>query len=77
MAQWLATACVGLLALQPVLASPLPPGIPSASTAKSELASLTVSDQGSSSGYSRDEFKTWDSQGKYVVPTSEGSSLTS
>ena len=61
---WLATACIGLLALQPVIAAPTPPNIPSASTAKSELASLTVADQGSSSGYSRDKFPHWDSQGK-------------
>ncbi|KAF2147223.1 uncharacterized protein K452DRAFT_240515 [Aplosporella prunicola CBS 121167] len=40
---------------------PLPtaPGIPSESTARNELGSLVVKAQGSSSGYSRDEFKHW------------------
>ncbi|KAK7512927.1 uncharacterized protein IWZ02DRAFT_457967 [Phyllosticta citriasiana] len=47
--------------LSPVLvaALPTPPGIPSASTAKSELSGLTVAARGSSSGYSRDEFNHW------------------
>ncbi|KAJ5318189.1 hypothetical protein PENANT_c052G05517 [Penicillium antarcticum] len=57
-------------ALQPLLSTavpvpepaPSPPGIPSASTAKSELASLTVAAQGSQSGYSRDLFPHWITQ---------------
>ncbi|RHZ58057.1 hypothetical protein CDV55_106375 [Aspergillus turcosus] len=44
-------------------ALPTPPGIPSAATAESELAALTVAAQGSSSGYSRDLFPHWISQG--------------
>jgi hypothetical protein len=40
-------------------ANALPPGIPSASAAQSELAGLTVAANGSMDGYSRDEFPTW------------------
>lgn len=51
-----------LLSAAPLLTSalpapaplPTPPGIPSASTAQSQLNSLTVAARGSSSGYSRD-----------------------
>lgn len=58
---------IGLLALQPCLIAglpapepaPSPPGIPSASTARSELASLTVAPQGSQDGYSRAKFPHW------------------
>lgn len=39
--------------------APSPPGVPSASTAKSELAALTVAAQGSQDGYSRDLFPHW------------------
>ena len=39
--------------------APTPPGIPTASTAKSELAALTVAAQGSQDGYSRDLFPPW------------------
>ena len=39
-----------------------PPDIPSASTARSMLAGLTVATEGSMSGYSRDEFPHWISQ---------------
>lgn len=39
--------------------TPSPPGIPSASTAQSQLAALTVAPQGSSEGYSRDLFPHW------------------
>lgn len=35
------------------------PGVPSASTAKSQLAGLTVAPLGSSTGYSRDLFPHW------------------
>jgi hypothetical protein len=52
------------------VALPTPPGIPSAATAESELAALTVAAQGSSSGYSRDLFPHWISQGGYVHPSS-------
>ncbi|EOD43870.1 putative secreted protein [Neofusicoccum parvum UCRNP2] len=38
---------------------PTPPGIPTASTARSQLNSLTVAARGSSDGYSRDEFNHW------------------
>ncbi len=41
----------------PALATP--PGIPSAATANSELAALTVAAEGSMTGYSRDKFPHW------------------
>lgn len=44
-------------------ASALPPGIPSKATAQSELNSLTVKAEGSMTGYSRDLFPHWISQG--------------
>ncbi|WP_414635609.1 HNH endonuclease family protein [Actinophytocola sp.] len=40
-------------------ASATPPGIPSAATARTELAALRVAADGSSSGYSRDLFPHW------------------
>jgi hypothetical protein len=40
-----------------------PPGIPSSTTAQSELATLTVAADGSLTGYSRDLFPHWISQG--------------
>lgn len=43
---------------------PTAPGIPSASTAKTELADLTVAAQGSQDGYDRDKFPHWISQGR-------------
>lgn len=43
--------------------TPTPPGIPSAASAKTLLTKLTVAAAGSQDGYSRDEFKTWDSWG--------------
>lgn len=43
----------------PAAASATPPGIPSAATARSELAALTVRADGSSSGYDRDKFPHW------------------
>ncbi|AKU15193.1 HNH endonuclease family protein [Luteipulveratus mongoliensis] len=43
----------------PSQASATPPGIPSTSTAKSYLASLTVKTEGSMTGYSRDKFPHW------------------
>lgn len=56
----LATAAT-LLVGAPAQASPPTP--PSASTARSYLASLTVRAEGSSSGYDRDKFPHWISQG--------------
>ncbi|KAJ5150337.1 uncharacterized protein N7482_010795 [Penicillium canariense] len=61
---------VGLLAVQAALVAslpapepaPSPPGVPSASTARSELAALTVAPQGSQDGYSRAEFPHWITQ---------------
>ncbi|MBA4544590.1 HNH endonuclease [Thermoactinomyces daqus] len=41
----------------------LPPGTPSLSTAQSELNALTVSPEGSMTGYSRDKFPHWIDQG--------------
>ena len=38
------------------------PGVPSASTASSELSALTVAAQGSQTGYSRDLFPHWITQ---------------
>ncbi|MEV6895993.1 HNH endonuclease family protein [Amycolatopsis sp. NPDC051372] len=45
------------------IADATPPGIPSATTAKSELAGLTVKADGSLTGYSRDKFPHWIQQG--------------
>jgi hypothetical protein len=45
------------------VAGATPPGIPSTTTAKSELASLTVKADGSQTGYSRDKFPHWIDQG--------------
>lgn len=44
-------------------AAATPPGIPSESTARSELAELTVKADGSLDGYSRDKFPHWINQG--------------
>lgn len=41
----------------------LPPGTPSKSTAQSQLNALTVQTEGSMTGYSRDKFPHWISQG--------------
>ncbi|HET6502519.1 MAG TPA: HNH endonuclease family protein [Amycolatopsis sp.] len=54
-----ATASVTLV----TTAAATPPGIPTESTARSELASLTVQADGSLSGYSRDKFPHWIDQG--------------
>jgi hypothetical protein len=43
----------------PAPAGALPPGIPSASTAQSQLNGLTVRAEGSMTGYSRDRFPHW------------------
>ncbi|AFC30568.1 secreted protein [Paenibacillus mucilaginosus 3016] len=44
-------------------ASALPPGTPSKSTAQSQLNSLTVKSESTMTGYSRDKFPHWTSQG--------------
>ncbi|OOQ88924.1 hypothetical protein PEBR_09859 [Penicillium brasilianum] len=92
-------ALIALLALQPAIISalpapepiPSPPGVPSASTARSELAALTVAPQGSQDGYSRAKFPHWITQsgscdtrdvvlkrdGTNVVQSSSGCTTTS
>jgi hypothetical protein len=45
------------------IADATPPGIPSESTARSDLAALSVAADGSLSGYSRDKFPHWIQQG--------------
>lgn len=58
------TKSIALAALAVVAAAaPMPPNIPSASTAESELAQLTVAPQGSQDGYSRAKFPHWIQQG--------------
>jgi hypothetical protein len=47
------------IALTSSAAEATPPGIPSESTAQSELSALTVAADGSMDGYSRDEFPHW------------------
>jgi len=44
------------------IAEATPPGIPSTTTAKSELTTLTVKADGSQTGYSRDKFPHWITQ---------------
>ncbi|NJP99603.1 HNH endonuclease family protein [Streptomyces zingiberis] len=56
-----ALAATTLLSAPPAQAAPPTP--PSAATARTNLASLTVQAEGSSSGYSRDLFPHWSSQG--------------
>ncbi|WP_200216023.1 HNH endonuclease family protein [Micromonospora coerulea] len=53
----LAGACLVAVNAQPAMATP--PGIPSKSTAQSQLNALTVAAQGSTTGYSRDLFPHW------------------
>ncbi|MCO1597639.1 HNH endonuclease family protein [Micromonospora sp. RHAY321] len=50
-------ACLVVVNAQPAMATP--PGIPSKSTAQSQLNALTVATQGSTTGYSRDLFPHW------------------
>ncbi|WP_052371477.1 HNH endonuclease family protein [Amycolatopsis taiwanensis] len=62
-------------------AAATPPGIPSTSTARSELASLTVKADGSMTGYSRDKFPHWIDQGnncntREVVLKRDGTNVT-
>ncbi|MFF4879377.1 HNH endonuclease family protein [Micromonospora sp. NPDC000668] len=54
-----ALAGAGLVGVSAQPASATPPGIPSKATAQSQLNSLTVAAQGSTSGYSRDLFPHW------------------
>jgi hypothetical protein len=66
-AMFISPVWVVAFVLQPLLSTavpvpepaPSPPGIPSSSTAKSELAGLTVAAQGSQDGYDRDKFPHW------------------
>jgi hypothetical protein len=51
------TAATLLVSSAPALATP--PGIPSAATARTELAALTVAAAGSGTGYNRDLFPHW------------------
>ncbi|WP_329053845.1 HNH endonuclease family protein [Amycolatopsis sp. NBC_01488] len=62
--------CLTVVAATTVLSGTLisvaeatPPGIPATTTAKSELAALTVKADGSQTGYSRDKFPHWIDQG--------------
>lgn len=55
-----AAAAITFGFVSPALATP--PNIPSATTAKSELAGLTVRADGSMTGYSRDKFPHWITQ---------------
>lgn len=61
---------VALAALPLVAAAPkpvpTPPGVPSKEDAQSDLAKLTVAEQGSGDGYDRDKFPHWIDQGEYV-----------
>jgi hypothetical protein len=50
---------VALVVALPAAAGATPPGIPSEATARTELSALTVRADGSSSGYSRDQFPHW------------------
>ncbi|WP_329788575.1 HNH endonuclease family protein [Lentzea sp. DG1S-22] len=55
-----AAAAITFGSVSPALATP--PNIPTAATAKSELAGLTVRADGSMTGYSRDKFPHWITQ---------------
>lgn len=52
-------ASLALVVAAPTPAATLPPAIPSASTAQSQLNALTVRTEGSLTGYSRDLFPHW------------------
>ncbi|KAF2477681.1 uncharacterized protein BDR25DRAFT_207402 [Lindgomyces ingoldianus] len=56
------TALAAALPAPIPIPAPTPPNIPSTTTAKSELAGLTVAAQGSQDGYSRDLFPHWITQ---------------
>ncbi|GAB1640855.1 HNH endonuclease family protein [Krasilnikovia sp. MM14-A1259] len=55
----LLTLTAAAVAVPATAADASPSGIPSAATARAELAALTVATQGSMSGYSRDLFPHW------------------
>ncbi|AUA14153.1 DUF1524 domain-containing protein [Streptomyces sp. SID8382] len=55
-------ALLGTLVLSGPTAQASPPAPPSAATARTQLASLTVKAEGSSDGYSRDKFPHWITQ---------------
>jgi hypothetical protein len=55
----IAVLTVGVLVTTATPAGATPPGIPSATTARTELAGLTVATAGSGTGYSRDLFPHW------------------
>ncbi|MET7936960.1 HNH endonuclease family protein [Streptomyces sp. NPDC005322] len=55
-------ALLGTLVLNGPSAQASPPAPPSAATARTQLASLTVQAEGSSDGYSRDKFPHWITQ---------------
>ncbi|KAM3088752.1 hypothetical protein ACMFMG_000383 [Clarireedia jacksonii] len=55
----LLVAIQGLLVHAAPVPEPTPPGIPATSTAKTELAALTVQAAGPQDGYDRDLFPTW------------------
>jgi hypothetical protein len=59
---FLVAALASLVAIVSAAPAPMPtpPGIPSASAAKTQLASLTVSSQVDDGKYDRDLFPTWD-----------------
>lgn len=66
----------------PATAVAEPPGIPTESTARTQLAELTVQADGSQAGYDRDRFPHWSSQGdncntREVVLERDGSEVTS
>ena len=78
-------ALVGLLSFANLLVGPpahaYPPAPPSAATARSYLAGLTVRGEGSMSGYDRDKFPHWASQGnscdtRETVLKRDGSGVT-
>lgn len=54
-----ALAVMACTTLAPPSAQATPPGIPSKTTAQSELNALTVATEGSMTGYSRDKFPHW------------------
>ncbi|PRX47492.1 uncharacterized protein DUF1524 [Prauserella shujinwangii] len=78
-----ALGAVGVLTLTLTgTATAAPPGIPSESTARAQLAALTVAADGSMAGYDRDLFPHWSNQGnncntREVVLKRDGSGVTS
>lgn len=54
-----AVLCAGVVAAPPASATASPPGIPSTSTAESQLDALPVEAEGSMTGYDREDFPHW------------------